>query len=95
MSFSDLFHLALFSQSLSMLLQMARFPFFMAVLYSIMEKEMANHSSIFAWKIPWAEEPGGLRSPCGRKESGMTEQLTETDYIPLYIYATLSLSILS
>ena len=54
MSFSDFFHLALFSQSLSMLLQMARFPFFMAVLYSIMEKEMANHSSIFAWKIPWA-----------------------------------------
>ena len=26
------------------------------------EKEMANHSSILAWRIPWAEEPGGLRS---------------------------------
>ena len=25
-----------------------------------LEKEMATHSSIFAWKIPWAEEPGGL-----------------------------------
>ena len=23
---------------------------------------MATHSSILAWKIPWAEEPGGLRS---------------------------------
>ena len=23
---------------------------------------MATHSSIFAWKIPWAEEPGGLQS---------------------------------
>ena len=24
-----------------------------------MEKEMATHSSILAWKIPWTEEPGG------------------------------------
>ena len=24
------------------------------------EKEMATHSSILAWKIPWTEEPGGL-----------------------------------
>ena len=27
-----------------------------------LEKEMANHSSILAWKIPWTEEPGGLYS---------------------------------
>ena len=27
-----------------------------------LEKEMATHSSILAWEIPWAEEPGGLRS---------------------------------
>ena len=25
-----------------------------------LEKEMATHSSIFAWIIPWTEEPGGL-----------------------------------
>ena len=25
-----------------------------------LEKEMATHSSILAWKIPWTEEPGGL-----------------------------------
>ena len=25
-----------------------------------LEKEMATHSSIFAWKIPWMEEPGRL-----------------------------------
>ena len=25
-----------------------------------LEKEMATHSSILAWKIPWIEEPGGL-----------------------------------
>ena len=28
----------------------------------ILEEEMAIHSSILAWKIPWTEEPGGLRS---------------------------------
>ena len=27
-----------------------------------LEKEMANHSSILAWKISWTEEPGGLQS---------------------------------
>jgi len=27
-----------------------------------MEKEMASHSSILAWKIPWTEEPGRLQS---------------------------------
>ena len=26
-----------------------------------LEKEMATHSSIHAWKIPWTEEPGGLQ----------------------------------
>ena len=25
-----------------------------------LEKEMATHSRILAWEIPWAEEPGGL-----------------------------------
>ena len=27
-----------------------------------LEKEMATHSSILAWKIPWTEAPGGLQS---------------------------------
>ena len=27
-----------------------------------LEKEMATHSSILAWRIPWTEEPGGLPS---------------------------------
>ena len=26
-----------------------------------MQKEMATHASILAWRIPWTEEPGGLR----------------------------------
>ena len=39
-----------------------------------LEKEMATHSSILAWRIPWTEEPGGY-SPWGRKESDTTERL--------------------
>ena len=39
-----------------------------------MEEEMATHSSILAWEIPWTEEPGGLES-MGFQESDMTEQL--------------------
>ena len=27
-----------------------------------LEEEMATYSSIFAWRIPWTEEPGGLQS---------------------------------
>ena len=39
-----------------------------------LEKEMATHSSILAWRIPWTEELGGLQS-MGRKESDTTERL--------------------
>ena len=38
-----------------------------------LEKEMATHSSILAWKIPWMEEPGRLQ--WDSKESDTTEQL--------------------
>ena len=31
-------------------------------MFSILEKEMATHSSTLAWKIPWAEQVGGLQS---------------------------------
>ena len=37
-----------------------------------LEKEMATHSSILAWKILWTGEPGGLQF-MGLKESDMTE----------------------
>ena len=36
-----------------------------------LEKEMATHSSILAWEIPWTEEPGGLQS-MELQELGMT-----------------------
>ena len=37
-----------------------------------LENEMATHSSILAWEIPWTEDPGGLHSPWGQKESDTT-----------------------
>ena len=42
--------------------------------YETLEKEMATHSSILAWRIPWTEELGGLQST-GHKELDMTERL--------------------
>ena len=37
-----------------------------------LEKEMATHSSVLAWRIPWTEGSGGLH-PWGCKESDTTE----------------------
>ena len=42
-----------------------------------LEKEMATHSSILIWEIPWTEEPGRLQS-WGRKELDTTERLTHS-----------------
>ena len=38
-----------------------------------LEEGMATHSSVFAWRIPWTEEPWGLQS-CGHKESDTIER---------------------
>ena len=40
----------------------------------LLEKEMATHSSILAWEIPWTEEPGRLQS-MGSQKVGQTERL--------------------
>ena len=40
-----------------------------------LKEEMETHSSFLAWKIPWTEEPGGLYSPWGHKESDTTEHV--------------------
>ena len=46
-----------------------------------LEEGMAIHSSIFAWRIPWIEEPSGLQS-VGSQEFDVPEQLTATACIP-------------
>ena len=43
----------------------------------LLEKGMATHSSSLAWRTPWIEEPGGLKS-MGHKELDMTERLKTT-----------------
>ena len=56
--------------------------------YFIHLKGMATHSSVFAWRIPWTEEPGGLYSPLSHKESDMADWLTLTysfEWLDLYI----------
>ena len=42
----------------------------------LLEKEMATHSNILAWRIPWIEDPGSLK-PKGCKELDTTEQLSK------------------
>ena len=45
-----------------------------------LEEDIATHSSLLAWRIPWTEEPGGEQS-MGRKESDKTE-VTHLHYVP-------------
>ena len=41
-----------------------------------LEEGMATHCSVLAWRISGTEEPGGLHSPWGRRESDTTEHST-------------------
>ena len=51
-----------------------------------LEEEMAIHSSVLAWKIPWTEEPGGC-SPWGCKGSDMTVHTPDIyTYISHFLY---------
>ena len=38
-----------------------------------MEKEMAAHSSILAWEIPWTEEPGGPQSVESQSQTRLSD----------------------
>ena len=46
-----------------------------------LEKEMATHSGILAWRIPWTEEPGRLQS-MELQELDMTLRLNKKGMIP-------------
>ena len=44
-----------------------------------LEKEMSTHSRIFAWRIPWTEEPGGLQSMGSQKSrKQLSNQITSS-----------------
>ena len=62
-----------------------------------LDKEMATHSSIFAWKIPWTEEPGGLQSMGSQRvrQKWATNILTfyfriQITYVPFIYFPILS-----
>ena len=38
-----------------------------------LQKEIAAHSSILAWEIPWTEEPGGLHSMGSQSQTGLSD----------------------
>ena len=45
-----------------------------------LEEEMATHSSILAWRIPWTEEPGGLQSMGLQRVEQITLSLSYFDF---------------
>ena len=49
-----------------------------------LEEEMATHSSILAWKVPWREEPGWLLSMESQKSRTRLSDFTITMYLLLY-----------
>ena len=53
----------------------------------LLEKEMATHSSILTWRIPWAEEPGGLQ----RVGSPRVRHDIMTEYVLLVLLAYLTI----
>ena len=63
------------SFSLTSILEGAYWFFVCIFLKGGAEKEMATHSSVLAWRIPWTEEPGRLQ-PIGLQESDTTDQLS-------------------
>ena len=46
------------------------------MLVEVLEKEMATHSSILAWEIPWTEEPGGRQSMGWQKSQAQPSDQT-------------------
>ena len=57
--------------------RLSDFPF--TFHFHALEKEMATHSSVLAWRIPGTGEPGGCRL-WGRTESDTTERLNNNRY---------------
>ena len=69
------------------------FFFFKLLTLRILEKEMAIHSNILAWKIPWMEEPGRLQSMglqrvghdfqlCSRQFLYLTQRIDKGPFLP-------------
>ena len=55
------------------------------------EKEMATHSSVLAWEIPWTEEPGRLQPWLGSQKSWTRlSAITTYNLLVLFLWSTLT-----
>ena len=48
-----------------------------------LEEEMATHSSILAWEIPWTEEPGGLQPRVAKSRAWLSRYTRTTVFTPI------------
>ena len=58
----------------------------------LLEKRMATHSSILAWRIPWTEEPGRLQSLGSQRGRHNCMTNISTPYVPhmgIYLHASM------
>ena len=62
MKYTDLYQSSLVAQGLKHLPAMQETQVRSLGQEDPLEKEMATHSSILVWRMPWTEEPGGLQS---------------------------------
>ena len=56
----------------------------------LLEQEIAIHSSILAWDIPWTEESGGLQFIGVSKESDMAEHMHTHTYFPSQMHTAVT-----
>ena len=51
-----------------------------------LEKGMATHSSVLAWRIPWTEEPGGLQSMGSQSQTRLSNFLSFFSLLCVKLY---------
>ena len=62
--------------------------------FRALEKEMAAHSSVLAWRIPWTEEPGGLQSTASQRDTTKVTEHVCKHYVCLLCPSSFILSFL-
>ena len=51
----------------------------------IMEKDMATHSSVLIWRIPWTQDPGGLQSTGLQRDTKVISDYNSHFYFPVLL----------
>ena len=71
--FQRLFRISLVTQKVKNLPAMQETPVQSQGQEDSLEKGVATHSSILAWRIPWTEEPGGLQSMGSQSQTQLSD----------------------